>query len=531
MQPSEVEAISSFFSDALGSPRTMRSGAPTPPPLSASVRLPVPSWDEPEVILYASHIPTTYEMDIDSRPPEPDVTPHRECQQPVAAAAAAINLTGPAQQPVAVVTNSLTDPAGPIDKRTFSTLATAAGSSSRSNSSSGGIRSSSMRQEVRLTCAQVEQIHATKEVLMAQQTEIAGLRTNIQEIHAEMRRERLEAERKVRKHMISGWMTTDVDADGDARVVYDTYRDGAWTPALMKVGLLPAELEAEYERTDGALTERENQLVQSMEDFAGLLDQLRGSFSRGVLTEEDYEGAAMGNDGAEGLLGRSEHALKAFSQSAAAQRLRELRGQLVELDGQLVSIVELQNIENPLVSDRGLDRDAMDFLRTYDERRMNLFHEYRARLSDLETLTEGHGDTLQPSSCELKQSSIFEPVLIPSSPSKVFVNQWLLFQLRTSSLEEARIRSLPEWETLRGQGWTNAGIRRLALTLWFSDDTVLPYRDSKTPSQSFNLSEIPSIDFGVSPRKRRARSTGLQDLETQRESTQSPVKFGRYDTT
>ncbi|RAK77598.1 uncharacterized protein BO72DRAFT_458507 [Aspergillus fijiensis CBS 313.89] len=514
MEPSKVEAISSFSSDALSSPRTMRSGAPTPPP-SSSVPLPVPSWDEPEVLLYASHIPTTHEMDIDSRPPEPDVTPHRGCQQPVAAAAAI----------------SPSDPAGPIDKRTFSTLATAAGSSRSNSGSGGGVRSSSMRQEVRLSCAQVEQIHATKDVSMAQETEIAGLRTTLREIHAEMRRERLEAERKVREHMISGWMTTDVGADGDARVAYDNHRDDAWTPVLMEVDLLLAELEAEYGRVDGALTERENQLVQSTEDFAGLLDQLRGSFPKGIFTEENCERAALGNVGAEELLGRNEYALKAFSQSAAAQRLRELRGQLVELDGQLVSIVKLQNIENPLVSDKGLDSDAMDCLRTYDERRMNLFHEYWARLSDLETLTEGHGDTLQLSSHELKQSSIFEPVLIPSSPSKVFVNQWLLFQLRTSSLEEARIRSLPEWETLRGQGWTNAGISRLALTLWFSDDTVLPYRDSKTPSQSFNLSEIPSIDFEVSPRKRRARSASLQGPETQREFTQSPVKFGRYDTT
>ncbi|RAH83263.1 hypothetical protein BO86DRAFT_408781 [Aspergillus japonicus CBS 114.51] len=433
MEPSEIEAINSFFRDTLDSPQPLRSGAPTPSSSSAVLR-PVPSWDEAEVMLCASHIPITSEMDIDSYPP--DVTPQL----------AAI---------------SLTDPAGPIDIRTVSTPV-AAGSGSR--------------QEVRLSCAQVEQIHATKEVLMAQQTEIAGLRTNLRKIHAGLRHGRHEAVRKVRDYMISWWEITDVEA---ARLAYDRHADDASKLAMLRAVSHPArELEAEYQRVDWALTERENRLVQSMEDLAGLLDQLRVSFAGGVSTEEDYEGAVVAGEGAVGVVSSREHGLKAFSHPEAAQRLRELRGQLDELDGQMVSMVEVQKIENPLVSDRRLERDAVEFMRTYDERRMNLFREYRARLSFLETLTARHVDPLRLSSHELKKSSIFEPAPVQSPSPNVFVNQWLLFQLRTSSLEAARIRSLPEWQALRGQGWTDAGISRLALMLWFSDDTVRPYTGS-----------------------------------------------------
>ncbi|PYI21906.1 hypothetical protein BO99DRAFT_400557 [Aspergillus violaceofuscus CBS 115571] len=162
---------------------------------------------------------------------------------------------------------------------------------------------------------------------------------------------------------------------------------------------------------------------------------------------------------------------------------------------------------------------------------MNLFREYRARLSFLETLTARHVDPLRLSSHELKKSSIFEPAPVQSPSPNVFVNQWLLFQLRTSSLEAARIRSLPEWQALRGQGWTDAGISRLALMLWFSDDTVRPYTGSTISSQSTSLRVVSSIDVGASPRKRRASIAGLQDPEPQRESTQSPAKIGRYNTT
>ncbi|GKZ17009.1 hypothetical protein AbraIFM66951_005738 [Aspergillus brasiliensis] len=59
----------------------------------------------------------------------------------------------------------------------------------------------------------------------------------------------------------------------------------------------------------------------------------------------------------------------------------------------------------------------------------------------------------------------------PPFQRRRFVDNWILHQVRTSSLESARLRSQPEWETLRTQGLTDKQISQLALERWHSDST------------------------------------------------------------
>ncbi|PYH36067.1 uncharacterized protein BO87DRAFT_375076 [Aspergillus neoniger CBS 115656] len=102
-----------------------------------------------------------------------------------------------------------------------------------------------------------------------------------------------------------------------------------------------------------------------------------------------------------------------------------------------------------------------------------------------------------------------------------FIDNWILHQVRTSSLESARLRSHPVWETLRTQGLTDEDISQLALGSWHSKDagavvssgsTIKP---SKKPEQastviwhgtcrSFNnRKRTNSIAFGTRPPLRR----------------------------
>ncbi|OOF99531.1 hypothetical protein ASPCADRAFT_203308 [Aspergillus carbonarius ITEM 5010] len=74
----------------------------------------------------------------------------------------------------------------------------------------------------------------------------------------------------------------------------------------------------------------------------------------------------------------------------------------------------------------------------------------------------------------------------PSCQRGRFINNWILHQLRTSSRESARLRSHPEWQMMRDQGWDDTDISRLALDRWHSDDTgtVASGERTRMPSPS-----------------------------------------------
>ncbi|RDH30269.1 hypothetical protein BDQ94DRAFT_77993 [Aspergillus welwitschiae] len=111
----------------------------------------------------------------------------------------------------------------------------------------------------------------------------------------------------------------------------------------------------------------------------------------------------------------------------------------------------------------------------------------------------------------------------PESPfqRRKFIDNWILHQVRTSSLESARLRSQPEWETLRSQGLTEEEISQLALECWHSHDpgavvssgsTIKPSRRSEQAStviwrgtcRSFNhRKRTNSMAFGARPQLRR----------------------------
>ncbi|OJI86375.1 hypothetical protein ABZX51_002584 [Aspergillus tubingensis] len=128
----------------------------------------------------------------------------------------------------------------------------------------------------------------------------------------------------------------------------------------------------------------------------------------------------------------------------------------------------------------------------------------------------------------------------PPFQRRKFIDNWILHQVRTSSLESARLRSHPVWETLCTQGLTDEDISRLALGSWHSNDagavvssgsTIKP---SKKPEQASNViwhgtcrpfnnrKRTNSIAFGTRPPLRRMsryesawRGLGLEDEGSQ----------------
>ncbi|RAL13826.1 uncharacterized protein BO97DRAFT_27441 [Aspergillus homomorphus CBS 101889] len=380
---------------------------------------------------------------------------------------------------------SITDPSEPVDKPL-----------------SGVKRSSVDRQEIRVDCTKLEHVFAANQVLIAQQNEITELRSRLQELRLTVKQI--------------------VGLTGDKRDGLHPTRGSHIT-----VGTL-TELRDQGLHIETTLIARENLLTKSMEEFAELLGQLRVPLPKRSATPESTAG-----DEVESFLKASEDEQKLFSHASVAQRLPDLRNQVDELDRRLIQIVQTARKDSIFWTGKAgrIDGDSVEFLRTYNAARMELVKGYKATIVDLEMSIGFQDDPLQALPNELRESNIFDSPLEEGTLPGIFVNQWLLYQLRASALEGMRIRSLPEWQALRNQGWTDTSISRLALTLWFSDDTVCP-GDAAAPrmsSESLHLNKVSSTGAKVSPRK-RSRSGNLQESASRRQCTQSRGGLARRET-
>lgn len=67
-----------------------------------------------------------------------------------------------------------------------------------------------------------------------------------------------------------------------------------------------------------------------------------------------------------------------------------------------------------------------------------------------------------------------------------FINKWILHQLRQSSLEIRRLKSQSELQSLSEEGWDDANISRLALTMWYRDDLRVASPPSSICDDHFN---------------------------------------------
>ncbi|PLB40261.1 uncharacterized protein BDW47DRAFT_116045 [Aspergillus candidus] len=207
--------------------------------------------------------------------------------------------------------------------------------------------------------------------------------------------------------------------------------------------------------------------------------------------------------------------------------LRVLQESLADLDMQWVETTERQEQRRP--HNIPLDEESLEFLQTYDSDRASLWkkidttqldvNQLRSTCEEQGLLTEdylpgGYDFTYnsyapaqqqqfeddtgaqikhQDTSEEMNErgrpeTKLADPLKMPagrdfspfSEPWPMtrnhpveFINNWILHQLRHSSVQIARFKSLPELCELNRAGCHNADISRKALTEWFLDDTIV----------------------------------------------------------
>ncbi|RAK94865.1 uncharacterized protein BO80DRAFT_430369 [Aspergillus ibericus CBS 121593] len=126
--------------------------------------------------------------------------------------------------------------------------------------------------------------------------------------------------------------------------------------------------------------------------------------------------------------------------------------------------------------------------------------------------------------------SPFDPGDSVESPSQRrgrFINNWILHQLRSSSLESSRLRSRPEWQSMREQGFDDTDISRLALERWHSDDTGTVASGERTIIPSLRSKGCKTAIWrgigGPSYRRKRTRSVAFAPVPPLR-------RMSRHDT-
>lgn len=260
------------------------------------------------------------------------------------------------------------------------------------------------------------------------------------------------------------------------------------------------ELERSYHAAEDELGGQEYELLLAMEQASGLLERA----SAGVEDDADY---GMEDFHEENSMHSTEiQPPMAPSMIEYLQRLSDieiLQERLCDLDTEFFEISDKQETRKRF--NIPMDDDSISFLSTYQGNRDHVQKEIEDTLRDvhrLRTICQDQGliphdlpditddpgldDLLQgeehkPDPLKLTAAEdptpFFEPHNTTTSSTKfdrsVFVNKWILHQLRHSSFQIARLKSFPELRALENNGYDEVSISRLALDSWFMDDAVV----------------------------------------------------------
>lgn len=259
------------------------------------------------------------------------------------------------------------------------------------------------------------------------------------------------------------------------------------------------ELERSYHTAEDELGGQEYELVLAMEETSGLLERA----SAGIEDDADHDMEYFQEE-------NSMHSTEiqppmAPSMVEYLQRLSDieiLQERLCDLDTEFFEISEKQETRKRF--NISLDDDSLSFLSTYQENRARVQKELEDALRDTHRLRatcqdQGliphdlpdttddpglddflQGEEHQPDPLKLTVAEdptpFFEPHTTASSTKfdrSIFVNKWILHQLRHSSFQIARLKSFPELRALEDSGYDEVMISRLALDSWFMDDAVV----------------------------------------------------------
>ena len=278
------------------------------------------------------------------------------------------------------------------------------------------------------------------------------------------------------------------------------------------------ELERNYTVAEDELGMQEYELTLAMERLSGLLRRTSSAFGEeeGEAEDSDGENYSHGDE-----LEDHEDAMLAppMMQTPMPPSMVEyltcmgdleiLHERVHELDTEWMELSEKQKSRTQF--DLLMDDDSLGFLDSYEEHRKQTVADIEKTMLEanrLRAICQSQGlipaDQPQPSNLAddddedelaldgtdqeqleepLKTSAMQEsphPFFEPSSMSTTkfdrsqFINKWILHQLRHSTLQIAKLKSLPELRELAEvEGFDGVSISRLAMDLWFMDDAVM----------------------------------------------------------
>ncbi|KAH8427296.1 uncharacterized protein LDX57_005010 [Aspergillus melleus] len=287
------------------------------------------------------------------------------------------------------------------------------------------------------------------------------------------------------------------------------------------------QLEYSYHDAEDELEQQEYRLGKSMKRFASLSykSPMRTSLDSIKHTLEDA--SPDDSDGASSMATTAQnHPQSMVDYLSRMGDVRLLHEHLMDLDSQWLAIMDKHKQRSPL--HLPLDDESLEFLRTYDEERRKMWYELshaQLDVNQLRSICEENGlltddrteslGFLYPldseSSARLSDdplklsvdegsSFFFEPQTAAQLHPTMFINKWLLHQLRSSSVEIHRLKSRPELQPLWDRGFDDTSISRWALREWFSDDAGLSSRPPST--LPLNEEQIPTTESVLSPEKK-----------------------------
>ncbi|GIJ98329.1 hypothetical protein Aspvir_000445 [Aspergillus viridinutans] len=288
------------------------------------------------------------------------------------------------------------------------------------------------------------------------------------------------------------------------------------------------DLEQTYHRAEDELDQDEYVLIQSMQRFAKSLRESPPGLSK-VIPQAESSASDFDAHSCRGEPLEYPPAVVDYLSRVGDARI--LQERLAELDSQWYTIVDKQRLRSSL--NISLDEESLQFLRSYDGSRTQIRKELNETMLDIVRLraicderglrTEeytGEMDFLYGMGLEEVASQIEDPLktsaIDDSSPfyepgsakvsSAMFINKWLLHQLRHSSVEISRLKAAPELQQLSDEGWDDANISRLALTVWFSDDTVRNSPQALSQADDYDYTGATETSKATRPRLQKSKS-------------------------
>ncbi|KAE8354910.1 hypothetical protein BDV28DRAFT_146615 [Aspergillus coremiiformis] len=333
-----------------------------------------------------------------------------------------------------------------------------------------------------LDAAHIVKLLSANSRLLSLQNNVASKRSEVQELRTALRFQR-EEEAEIRGRFISHLTA----AQGTLTSLQPLLQDNE---ALLVATGEYSDMETDYNKAESQLERDEYALIKAMEEFARLSSNHSLPAPEETSPIEQHHLSGVGST-ASSVPEDPPDVVEYVSRLADVRMVQE---RLCDLDRDLLLIQEKQAERASL--NIPMDDECLEFLRTYDEERGEIWAELSIAQQDVNQLRtvcfkKGHltdeyirgrdflpeihpvalanqpRDPLKASTEE--DTSPFYP-LEETMSSNQFVNKWLLHRLRQSNVEIGHLKSLPEIQSLCDRGYDGRKVSQLSLNNWFEDE-------------------------------------------------------------